>query len=647
MKCLITNRGEIARRILKSAKNKGWTVGVLSTEEDSDSLVCQEADFILKVSSYLNSKEIIEISKKNNIEIIHPGYGFLSENAEFAELIQKNNILFAGPTSENMKLMGSKESAKKIALECGVPTLEALYSHELKKIPQNEWKNHLEKKGIFAPYLIKASGGGGGRGMRVVENAEDLPTQLERACSEALNAFRDGTVFIERYLQKTRHIETQIFGDGKGGGVFLGERECSLQRRHQKVIEEAPSPIMTEKLREEMARVSLKLVAHTKYRSAGTLEFLMDKEGRFYFLEMNTRLQVEHPVTEMVYEIDLVDAMLTLATDQWPQQFSNPNEFKIPVPKRHAIETRILAEDPANNFLPTPGDIYYYKEPHADVLTRIDTSIQENSRINPNYDSMISKLICSGKTRQEALSHLKNSLLRYQIYGITTNIPFLKSMTSHHDFSSANFYTSWIDENLKELNFKTELSKELLDFIQSENFANQFHYFLNCSAQQNKSSKLFSDITKKNDSCFFWFEKKHSSFFQCYFSKPSTNEKKRMDFKNLPENFEFFYHRGKTPQTFEITFHQMKFVLNYPFAKIFDKDLESSANEEIRSPMAGKVLECLIQKGDSIVKNQVLFILESMKMQLEVKASKAGVVKEVFVEKNQILQGSVPMAFIQ
>ena len=312
-KLVIANRGEISRRILKAAKQRGYFVAVISTQEDSDSLVCKEADFVLLVTSFLNSNEIVQKSKEWGAHFIHPGYGFLSENSEFAELIERAGITFVGPTPENMKMMGSKEAAKHVANQCSVPTLNALLSHDLKEIPTSEWDKELNKRKIFSPFLVKASGGGGGRGMRIVDNVTELPNAIKRASEEAKASFNDGTVFVERYLTAPRHIEIQVFGDGKGGGVFFGERECSLQRRHQKVIEEAPSSQITPQLREKMGRASLELVKYTKYRGAGTLEFLLDEAGHFYFLEMNTRLQVEHPVTENAYGVDLVHAQFDLA----------------------------------------------------------------------------------------------------------------------------------------------------------------------------------------------------------------------------------------------------------------------------------------------------------------------------------------------
>lgn len=635
MKCLITNRGEIARRILKTVKRKGWMGGIIATAEDRDSLVCVEADFVLEVSSFLNGKEIADTAQKNGVDLIHPGYGFLSENASFVEWIEKNNILFAGPTAENIQKMGSKESAKEIAIACQVPTLNALYSKELLKMPSKKWEEELSQKGIFAPYLIKASGGGGGKGMRVVENISELPAQLERATSEALQSFNDGTVFVERYLQKARHIEAQVFGDGTGHGVFLGERECTLQRRHQKIIEEAPSVAVSQNLREKIAQYALALVAHTKYRSAGTVEFLLDEEDRLYFLEMNTRLQVEHPVTEIVYNVDLVDAMLTLATGQWPTQLWDPQKFFVPIPQGHAIEARILAEDPSQNFLPTPGKIRGYFEPPQGDGVRVDSSTAANLRINPNYDSMISKLICYGANRAAATEKLQQCLRQYEIHGITTNIPFLTALVRHTSFLKNDVHTKWIDAHLEEVNNLAECPEFEQDFITSPEFAAQLISYCQSSQTENACPQIFSQLSFESDKNVFRFQKTAPFQYLC------TG-------KSLPApeffSFSFYYYRGENPEFFEVYHRQHRFLCMHPWAKCYDSGSGESGDGKIYAPMAGKVLECFVQEGDSIDKNQTLFVVESMKMQLEIKAPRSGQIQSVLVTQNQILEGKVVMA---
>jgi len=314
---VIANRGEIARRILRAGRALGHTIAVISTPSDAGSLVRREADAVLEVDSFLAIDAIVAACVDWQATLVHPGYGFLSEHAAFAQAVEEAGLGFVGPTPENMRALGGKEAAKALARACQVPVLEALLSHELAALPPERWEAELAARGIRPPYLVKASGGGGGRGMRVVADPGELPAALRQASREAEAAFHDGTVFVERYLEAPRHLEIQVFGDGQGEGVALGERECSLQRRHQKVVEEAPSAVVDETLREAMARCALALVRTACYRGAGTVEFLLDGAGAFHFLEMNTRLQVEHPVTELAYGVDLVQAQLELAAGRW------------------------------------------------------------------------------------------------------------------------------------------------------------------------------------------------------------------------------------------------------------------------------------------------------------------------------------------
>ena len=321
---VIANRGEIARRILRAARERRYQVAVISTAEDRDALVRTEADEILEVESFLDGEGIVRAARDWGAHLLHPGYGFLSENAEFAEEVEKAGLVFVGPTPENMKALGNKESAKALAERCGVPTLTSLSSKELEGLSADALVDQLASRGISAPYLVKASGGGGGRGMRVVGSAAELPEAVRRGSEEALSGFGDPSVFVECFLTGPRHIEIQVFGDGEGGGVFLGERECSMQRRHQKVVEESPSVVVDDALRESLGKAALALVAETRYRGAGTVEFLLDSEKKFHFLEVNTRLQVEHPVTEMVYGVDLVQAQLDLAEGSWPSAYPIP-----------------------------------------------------------------------------------------------------------------------------------------------------------------------------------------------------------------------------------------------------------------------------------------------------------------------------------
>lgn len=669
-KLVIANRGEISRRILKAAKERAYLVAVISTQEDSDSLVCQESDFVLFVSSFLNAKEIVSKSLEWGADFIHPGYGFLSENYEFAELTEKAGIIFVGPTPENMKAMGSKEAAKKIANQCSVPSLNALLSHDLKEIPDSEWEKELNNRKIFSPFLVKASGGGGGRGMRVVKNVQELPNAIKRASEEAKASFNDGTVFVERYLESPRHIEIQVFGDGKGGGVFFGERECSLQRRHQKVIEEAPSVNITVAQREKMGRASLSLVKETKYRGAGTLEFLMDEAGDFYFLEMNTRLQVEHPVTENAYGIDLVHAQFDLAEGRWPSSFPDPQKFHLLDPQFVSLEARILAEDPRNDFLPTPGKILVYLEPQGEGV-RVDTGVMEGARVNPSFDSMIAKLIITAPNRALAIKKLSLALEDFVILGCTTNIPFLQAIVRHQDFLLGNESTNWIAKNILELN-KLTIPNYLLNLIQNNKFREKLSLTLQGEKTINKINYVFfkqgqylSKITQPRDEQteedFEIIRSSKNNKF--YISGESVLKSLKM---NYPQNYLFserlklysysssfkknikipFYASRISQQEIQICLFGEYLKLECPFYTVGTSNKNDLDSGEIRAPMAGKVFEVLVEEGQDVLSGQVLFIVESMKMQLEVKSAGSGKVTKVFVEQGQILSGRDIMAMV-
>lgn len=553
---------------------------------------------VLEVDSFLNAQQIIAQAKNWGANLLHPGYGFLSENAQFAKLCEENTIAFVGPTSEQIKILGSKESSKKIAKLCGVPVLASLSSSELKTIKQSEWKSEFEKRGIHSPYLIKASGGGGGRGMRIVENFAVIPETLTRASHEALQAFNDDTVFVERYLQHPRHIEIQIFGDGYGNGVFFGERECSLQRRHQKVIEECPSSVVTQELRNAMGKAALSFVAYTKYRGAGTVEFLLDEKGNFYFLEMNTRLQVEHPVTEMVYGIDLLHMQIDLALGK---EWLSNSYTKI---KAHgvALEARILAENPRKKFLPTPGKIEEYIEPQGEGI-RVDSGVTKGSTILPTFDSMISKLIVHAENREQAIEKMLYALKNYFIFGITTNIPFLISLVSRKEFLFGEESTHFIEEHLSELNDKL-IPQKLIDCFES--FVNREQLFSNTQKQQHAHVNIFSRQLTHDD----------------------------LNIEKIP----FTSFKNSSGQL-EVNIGGEVLKLENPafYNQLFSHD--SISGNEVKSPMAGKVYDVCVESGAKVKKGDLLFIIESMKMQLEVRASQNGIIKDIVVSKGEILMG--------
>ncbi|QXP70512.1 acetyl-CoA carboxylase biotin carboxylase subunit [Polaribacter sp. R2A056_3_33] len=441
-KILIANRGEIAIRVIRTAKKMGIkTVAVYSTIDRNAPHVrfADEAVLIGEApsnQSYLLGNKIIEVAKNLNVDAIHPGYGFLSENAHFAEACEKNNIVFIGPKSKAIKIMGSKLAAKEAVKAYNIPMVPGT-EEAITDIP----KAKIIAKEIGFPILIKASAGGGGKGMRVVENEMEFESQMQRAISEAINAFGDGAVFIEKYVTSPRHIEIQIMADTHGNVVHLFERECSIQRRHQKVIEEAPSAILTPELRSKMGEAAIKVAKSCDYVGAGTVEFLLDDHHNFYFLEMNTRLQVEHPVTELITNTDLVELQIRVARGEvLPITQEN---LKI---NGHALELRVYAEDPLNDFLPSVGNLEVYKLPEGKNI-RVDNGFEQGMDIPIYYDPMLSKLITYGKTREEAIELMITAIQNYQIEGIETTLPFGSFVCEHDAFRSGNFNTHFVKKH--------------------------------------------------------------------------------------------------------------------------------------------------------------------------------------------------------
>lgn len=438
-KILVANRGEIAIRVMKTAKKMGIkTVAIYSTADRHSPHVKMADEAVLigeapSSQSYLLGNKIIEVAKRLNVDAIHPGYGFLSENAEFAELAEKNNIIFIGPKSKAIKIMGSKLAAKDAVKAYDIPMVPGTDKAitdivEAKKIAQE----------IGFPILIKASAGGGGKGMRVVEKESEFESQMNRAISEATSAFGDGSVFIEKYVTSPRHIEIQVMADGHGNIIHLFERECSIQRRHQKVVEEAPSSILTPELRAKMGESAVKVARACDYLGAGTVEFLLDENHNFYFLEMNTRLQVEHPVTELITGLDLVELQIRVARGETLP--TKQEDLKI---TGHAVELRVYAEDPLNDFLPSVGHLDVYKLPVGTNI-RVDNGFEQGMDIPIYYDPMLAKLITYGNTREEAIELMLEAIRQYQVEGVETTLPFGTFVFEHEAFRSGNFDTHFV-----------------------------------------------------------------------------------------------------------------------------------------------------------------------------------------------------------
>ncbi len=443
-KILIANRGEIAVRVIRACREMGIIPVAVFSEADRKSLHLRLAEEAYPIgpppssSSYLVMEKLVQVAKKSGAEAIHPGYGFLAENANFAEMVESEGLTFIGPPPEAIRLLGDKLKARQTMVEAGLPIVPGTpggvsFTKEV--------KSFIDQFGL--PVLIKAAYGGGGKGMRIIRDEAEIESSLRDASSESKSHFADGTVYVEKYLENPRHIEIQILADRHGNVIYLGERECSIQRRHQKVIEESPSPIVDAKMRRAMGESAVEAARAAGYVNAGTVEFLVDKDKKFYFLEVNTRLQVEHPVTEMVTGLDLVKEQFKIAAGeklQYSQKDINLNGA--------AIECRIYAEDPQNDFLPSTGLIRSYREPSGPGV-RVDSGVYGGFEVPVYYDPLISKLITWGRDRQEAIARMRRALDEYVITGIATTVPFHRQVLDHPEFLSGEFSTHFIDEQYR------------------------------------------------------------------------------------------------------------------------------------------------------------------------------------------------------
>jgi len=442
---LIANRGEIAVRIIRACREMGIESVAVFSDVDRRALFVRKADHAYHIGpaqaseSYLNFDKILDVARRSGAEAIHPGYGFLSENARFARACAEAGFKFIGPSAESMEMMGSKTRARQNMKKAGVPFVPG----SEKGLESAEAAEKLAAE-IGYPVMLKASAGGGGKGMRLVRDPKELKSALEAAQSEAQRSFGDSEVYIEKFIENPRHVEVQIFADEYGNTVYLGERECSVQRRHQKVMEEAPSPIVTPEMRRAMGEIAVKAAKAARYANAGTIEFLVDQQRNFYFLEMNTRLQVEHPVTELVTGLDLVHLQIRVAAGE-----------RLPIKQEdisvrgHAIELRIYAEDPDNNFFPSPGRITRLISPSGPGIRR-DSGMYEGWEVPLEYDPLLAKLIGYGETREMAIDRLRRALVEYFVGGIKTNIPLFRRILLHPDFRAGNIDTGFLDRLLAE-----------------------------------------------------------------------------------------------------------------------------------------------------------------------------------------------------
>jgi 3-methylcrotonyl-CoA carboxylase alpha subunit len=656
-KILIANRGEIAVRIARTAKAMGVQTVAVCSAVDANALhthVCDQSVMIGGASpaeSYLNAQRIVEVALTTGAEAIHPGYGFLSENAEFAELCEADGIKFIGPSSKVIRAMGLKSSAKTIVETAGVPLLPGFHGED-----QSDEVLVAEASRIGFPLLIKASAGGGGKGMRVVDRLGDFMTALTGARREAKNSFNNDHVLLERYIKAPRHIEVQIFADQQGNYVHLFERDCSLQRRYQKVIEEAPAPAISEELRRSLGETAITVAKAAGYEGAGTVEFIMDEKKNFYFMEMNTRLQVEHPVTEMITGQDLVEWQLRVAAGE-----ALPKQQKDIKLKGHAVESRVYAENPARDFLPVSGRIEYLQERKgADADVRIDSGVQVGDEVGVYYDPMMSKIICWGETRQAALNKLNVALSAYQLAGIQTNINFLRALISVPDFSEAeqqpkNLNTGLINRYIKSLS----KSQELISVTAVALFlAYELRGMFDGQLEPGPSSDLYSpwrhiDGWRLNRDASRVFrliceDQTHEVLLSLCLNKTqfvfdgSEYELNSVGYNSdqiqvkvsgkSAEGFVFDGESGVTifceGQTTVISLSQL------------DLSVEEESGKLLIAPLPGYVRQILVAVGDSVQKEQALVIVEAMKMEHTILSPKSGTVVEIFYsEGDQVLEG--------
>jgi propionyl-CoA carboxylase alpha chain len=626
-KLLIANRGEIACRIIKTAHEMGISCVAVYTEADTHSPFVRMADQAIKLSdSYLNGNEIINAAKQTGAEAIHPGYGFLSENAKFARAVQKEGLIWVGPNSRVITSMGDKLKAKDIAEKAGVPTLPMTTDPK-------------KANTIGYPILIKAAAGGGGKGMRIVEDKKDLKEAIAGAQREAKTGFGDDRVFIERYVASSRHIEIQILGDSQGNVVHLGERECSIQRRHQKIIEESPSPRVDSEMRTAMGDAAIKLAKKLKYESAGTVEFLVDdKTGEFWFLEVNTRLQVEHPVTEEVTGKDLVYEQLRIARGEELGYSQDDITWH-----GSSIEARLYAEDPSNDFLPATGTLIAY-ESDANIDARWDTGIEQGSVVGTDFDPMLAKVITKGKTRVDAANKLALALESLHIGGVTTNRDFLVASLRSEDFLKGKTTSDFIEKTnpqravvLKGSSLENATSAAAL-WIQGQNRENANILkeiptgWRNSRLPRQKITLSYLD----NEVEVSYKSNRDGSF--------AVNEEttaKVIEWTSSGIDIEINSSRFYS----KITQADDNIVVHGPWGDALFKILPrfTLPGSEIQAggliaPMPGKVIDLKVKVGSKVKKGDTLVILEAMKMEHQVKASEDGKVTKVLIKKDDQLE---------
>lgn len=649
-KILIANRGEIACRVIKTARAMGIETVAVYSDADADALHVHLADEAVHIGaapsseSYLVAERIIRACTDTGAEAVHPGYGFLSENPAFCEALARKGIAFIGPNTRAIEAMGDKITSKKLADEAKVNTIPG-YTDVV------EDADHAVKisKEIGYPVMLKASAGGGGKGMRVARNDDECREGFERAANEARSSFGDDRIFIEKFIEQPRHIEIQILADSHGNVVYLNERECSLQRRHQKVIEEAPSPFLGSRTRRKMGEQAVALAKAVDYESAGTVEFIVDNKKNFYFLEMNTRLQVEHPVTELTTGIDLVEMMIRVAAGE-----------KLPMNQKDvsidgwSIESRVYAEDPARNFLPSTGRLIYYRPPEESDGVRVDTGVYEGGEVSMFYDPMIAKLITHGKTRDEAIAKMRTALDQFVIRGVTSNMPFLSALMKHDGFRSGEMSTNTIGEDFPDGYDSSEATLTDLETMigvvaavarsfrdRAATIHGQLHgqervvpadWVILIDGVQHPVSVVPAegghDVTSNGTS----LSVRHNWQFGQHLFNGTINGRP------------VFVQFGRHGQLYRLSFDGVSrgvYVLKPREAELMQYIPEREppdTSKQILAPMPGLLLSVAVSEGDEVKAGEELAVLEAMKMENTLRAERNGVVAKIHHEPGASLE---------
>jgi len=645
-KILIANRGEIACRVIKTAKKMGIKTVAVYSEADEYSKHVLEADESILIGpppsseSYLSIKKIIDATKKTNSDAIHPGYGFLSENSNFVQKLSKTKIKFIGPNIEAIKIMGDKIQSKNLAIKARVNTIPGF-----NEVIKDDAHALSIAEDVGFPLMIKASAGGGGKGMRIVKNKKEIKDAFQLASSEAKTSFGDARVFIEKYIEKPRHIEIQVLADQFGNVIHLGERECSIQRRHQKIIEEAPSSVISIKLRNEMGEQAKVLAKEVSYQSVGTVEFIVDQKNNFYFLEMNTRLQVEHPVTEEITGIDLVEQMIKIADGK--ELKIRQEDVKI---NGWSMEARIYAEDPIRNFLPSVGRVKKYMEPKSEKNVRLDSGIIDGSDVSINYDPMLAKLIVKEKNRKQCINTIIKALNSYYLRGFNNNIKFLISIFKSEKFCKGDIHTSLLDQEYKDGYSYPNLSNKLLkkifipvaSYIGYMSLKKENHNIVD--EKENSyvltlNKKKYSIQIKEGEKNSIKIIYKNASFKIKSFWKVNENL-----IEVLINKKKYLLQFDKFKNHFSITYLDYSVDFSFldkntsKFEKYMLEEEVEDLSKYLLAPMPGKIVSINVKDGQKIKSGENLLILEAMKMENLITATKDAKIKKINVKSNDTVE---------